>query len=66
MPKGLDGRSRDEDGQIRAKNGATRVDTLRDTYGKDFAPGVRGDMKLDALLDRTGANSLSDFRRKSK
>jgi len=58
---GLDGRARDKDGEIRHKNGNTRVDTLRDTYGDNFAPGVRGDMHLDTLLDRTGADSLSDY-----
>ena len=50
---GLDDRCRDSNGEIRRKNGTTRVDTLRDTYGEDFAPGVRGDMKLDTLLKRT-------------
>lgn len=34
---GLDGRSRDENGQTRAKNGNTRIDTLRETYGEGFA-----------------------------
>ena len=50
---GLDDRCRDSNGEIRRKNGTTRVDTLRDTYGEDFAPVVRGDMKLDTLLKRT-------------
>jgi hypothetical protein len=58
---GLDGRARDKDGETRRKNGNTRVDTLRDTYGDGFAPNVRGDMHLDTLLDRTGANSLTDY-----
>ena len=58
---GLDGRSRDKDGEIRHKNGNTRVDTLREIYGDGFAPNVRGDMHLDTLLERTGARSLSDF-----
>jgi hypothetical protein len=58
---GLDGRARDRDGEIRRKNGNTRVDTLRDTYGDGFASGARGDMHLDTLLNRTGANSLSDY-----
>jgi hypothetical protein len=58
---GLDGRARDRDGEIRRKNGNTRVDTLRDTYGDNFASGVRGDMHLETLLERTGANSLSDY-----
>ena len=64
MPRGLDGRARDEDGRIRAKNGATLVKHLRDTYGPDFAPGVRGDMKLDTLLDLTDTSSLTQFRKK--
>jgi hypothetical protein len=34
---------------------------LRETYGENFAPGVRSDMKLDTLLDRTGARSLSEL-----
>jgi hypothetical protein len=63
MPKepGLDGRHRDENGQIHHKMGNTRIDTLRETYGGDFAEGRRGDMKLENLLKETGANSLSDF-----
>ena len=63
---GLDGRARDKDGEIRHKNGNTRVDTLRGVYGDGFAPDVRGDMRLDTLLDRTGANSLSDYLKNRK
>jgi hypothetical protein len=58
---GLDDRYRDQNGEIRHKNGSTRVDTLRETYGPAFASGVRGDMKLETLLDRTMANSLTDY-----
>jgi hypothetical protein len=58
---GLDGRYRDSDGQIRHKNGNTRVDTLRKTYGDDFAKDYRGDTKLENLLDREHATSLSDY-----
>ena len=61
--RGLDGRMRDENGRIRAKNGATRIDTLRDIYGDDFAEGARGDMKLETLLEITDGTSLSDFCR---
>ncbi len=60
-PAGLDQRCRDESGEIRRKNGATLVGTLRDIYGDEFASGVRSDMKLDTLLDRTGAESLTDL-----
>jgi hypothetical protein len=58
---GLDNRCRDANGEIRRKNGTTRVDTLRETYGDDFGAGARGDMHLDNLLDRAGARSLSDY-----
>ena len=37
---------------------------LRQTYGDGFAPGVRSDMKLDTLLDRTGRKSLSQLVKK--
>jgi len=60
---GLDDRSRDADGEIRRKRGDTLVGTLRDEYGPNFALGVRSDMRLDTLLDRTGAVSLSNFLR---
>ena len=63
---GLDDRCRDMNGEIRRKNGTTRVDTLRETYGQRFAPGVRGDMKLDTLLDRTGTHSLRDLLKRER
>jgi hypothetical protein len=66
MPKGLDGRSRDENGEIRRKRGDTLVGTLRQSYGEDFAAGRRADMRLDTLLNRTGATSLSDYLKNHK
>lgn len=60
---GLDDRCRDRNGEIRRKNGSTRVHTLRQTYGADFASDVRGDTKLETLLDCAGAKSLSDYLR---
>ena len=62
---GLDDRCRDLNGEIRQKNGSTRIDTLRRTYGEDFAPGHRGDMKLDTLLERSGARSLSEYLKRN-
>jgi hypothetical protein len=53
----------DLDGEIRRKRGDTLVGTLRQTYGDDFAPGVRADMRLDTLLDRTGTDSLNELLR---
>jgi hypothetical protein len=61
---GLDGRSRDANGEIRHKNGNTRIDTLRETYGDNFAKDYRGDMKLETLLERTSSDSLSDYLKK--
>lgn len=60
-PTGPDDRCRDINGEIRRKIGSTRVDTLRETYGPNFAGEFRGDMKLENLLERTGARSLSEF-----
>jgi hypothetical protein len=63
---GLDDRCRDNDCEIRRKRGDTLVGTLRETYGEDFAPGARSDMRLDTLLDRTGAESLNQLLRDQK
>ena len=57
---GLDDRCRDMDGEIRQNRGDTLVGTLRKTYGPEFAPGVRSDMRLDSLRDRMG-ESLSQM-----
>ncbi len=61
--KGLDGRRRDKDGIIDSKHGNTRVGTLRERYGEDFGREVRGDAKLETLLERTGRESLTDYLR---
>lgn len=63
MSKGLDGRQRDENGQIREKRGDTRVETLRQEYGADFASGYRSDTKLETVREDTG-KSLSELVRK--
>jgi hypothetical protein len=63
---GLDQRCRDEDGTIRRKRSDTRIGTLRDEYGEDFAAGIRSDATLRTLLDRTGAESLSEYLRTRK
>lgn len=58
---GLDDRCRDNNGEIRRKNGSTRVEKLRETYGENFALGVRSHTRLNTLLERTGSRSLSQF-----
>jgi hypothetical protein len=69
LPRGLDGRSRDQDtpkaGQIREKRGDTKVGTLRREYGDNFASGVRADMKLETLREREG-KSLTQMVRDMK
>ncbi len=68
MPKqpGLDHRHQDNNGQIRAKNGNTRIDTLRETYGDNFAQGIRGDAHLSTLLERTDSSSLSEYLKNNR
>ena len=61
---GLDDRCRDNNGEIRHKNGSTQVGTLRQTYGENFAAGARSEMKLDTLLERAGSKSLSQYLKK--
>ena len=64
--RGLDGRDRDENGQIRRKNGNTEIGTLRRIYGDDFGEGHRSDMKLENLLKEEGVSSLSELRKKQQ
>jgi hypothetical protein len=59
-PRGLDGRQRDQSGEIREKRGDTRVATLRKEYGPDFAKGFRSDTKLETVREDTG-KSLSEL-----
>ena len=63
MSNGLDGRQRDENGQIREKRGDTRVGTLRQEYGPEFASGYRSDTKLETVREDTG-KSLSELVKK--
>ncbi|HVN70152.1 MAG TPA: hypothetical protein VMU38_10955 [Candidatus Binatia bacterium] len=56
---GLDGRHRDNDGEIHRKRGDTLIGTLRKEY-PGFAPGVRADMRLDTYLKQKGIDSLND------
>lgn len=58
LPKGLDGRARDQNepkaGQIREKRADTKVGTLREEYGQNFAPGFRADARLGTVREKTG------------
>jgi hypothetical protein len=66
MATGLDGRHRDQNGQIERKKGNTKLGTLREEYGEDLAPGIRSDAKLENVLDRLGYDSLSELLRRSR
>lgn len=65
MSNGLDGRHRDENGQISEKHGNTKVGTLRQEYGQGFLPGRRSDTKLEPVRAETG-KSLSQLLRNKK
>jgi hypothetical protein len=58
---GLDNRCRDNDGEIRHKRSDTRVGTLRETYGPDFAHGYRSDAQLGTVLKIENAETLSEL-----
>jgi hypothetical protein len=63
---GLDGRHRDEDGEIHRKRGDTLVGTLRQTYGDDFLPQFRSDAKLETVRKKIGAESLAALVKKHR
>jgi hypothetical protein len=61
---GLDNRCRDGDGEIRHKRSDTLVRTLRSTYGGGFAEGTRSDATLGTVLQRSGAQTLTEYLKK--
>ena len=54
---GLDGRTRDENGQIHHKRGDTLVGTIEKQYGVDL--GARSDMKLENYLKKVDEPSIT-------
>ena len=62
--KGLDGRQRDANGEIRKKRSDTLVRTLRAEYGPKFAEGYRANTKLGTVLKREGVGTLDQFLKK--
>ena len=59
-------RGRNDNGHLRQKRGDTLVSTIEKNYDVNF--NVRGDMRLDTLLERKNADSLNDLlhERRSK
>jgi len=64
FPKGLDGRMRDNDGEIHKKRSDTLVGTLRKEYGDDFLSKYRSDTKLGTVLKDKNLDSLDQLRKK--
>lgn len=52
-------RSRNEDGHLRKTRNDKHVETLENQYGVDF--GVRGNMHIGTLLEKTGMESVNDL-----
>lgn len=55
------GRHRDQDVLIQPKRTDTLVRTLRKTYGDGFLSDFRSDATLGTVLEKTGAESLSEL-----
>ncbi len=64
FPTGLDGRMRDQNGEIRKKRNDTKVETLRKEYGQGFAADYRSDAKLGTVLKKEGVESLDQLLKK--
>jgi hypothetical protein len=62
---GLDKRHRDRDGEIDKKRSDTHIETLRGTYGPEFAGGWPGDKTLGDLRTKTG-KTLSELLKEHK
>jgi hypothetical protein len=58
LPRGLDGRARDQTGrkagEIRQKRADTLVGTLRVEHGENFAKGYRNSTTLGTVRDKEG------------
>lgn len=64
FPKGLDGRMQDQNGRIREKRSDTKVETLRETYGENFAKGYRSDATLGTVKAKEGVETLDQLLKK--
>jgi hypothetical protein len=62
---GLDGRQRDNNGEIHEKRGDTLLGTLRETY-PGLLPDQRADTRLDTLRDQHGVQSLDQLLHKTR
>lgn len=56
---GLDQRHRDKDGEISRKHGNTRISTLRNIYGPNFASGFAPNATVADVLHALNETSLT-------
>lgn len=63
-PNGLDNRMRDKNGEIRKKRSDTKVETLREEYGPNFAKDYRSDARLGTVLKKERLETLDQFLKK--
>jgi hypothetical protein len=57
-------RTRDDNGRLRQKRGDTQVGNIEQEYGVDF--GVRSNMRLDTLREKTGLTAIDDLVRNAR
>ena len=55
---------RDHDREIRKKRSDTKVETLRETYGPEFADGYRSATKLGTVLKKEQVDTLDQLWKK--
>jgi hypothetical protein len=64
--KGLDGRQRDADGEIRNKRRDTHVATLRKEYPLPIFEEYRGDAQLGTVLKDQGVETLDQLLKQQR
>lgn len=65
-PKGLDNRMQDHDGQIRKKRSDTKIKTLREEYGENFAKNYSSNATLGTVLKKEKVSTLDQLIKKKK
>lgn len=66
FPKGLDGRQRDADGEIRKNRKDTLAKTLRKEYPSKIPKNYRDNTTLGTILKREGVETLDQLLKKKR
>lgn len=61
MSAAVEGRSAFRRSAVQSKHANTRISTLRNRMGPDFAPGIHGNTKISATLEQLDKPSLSQL-----